>query len=356
MSLKANGGDATATRQPVTFAFASEPDFGTPEQVAEGVWWIRLPTPLAIDHVNVYLLEGSSGWTLVDAGVNDAPSRDALTAVLERPEFNHKPLDQVVITHFHPDHIGLTGYFTGPDYQARLLTSRTSWQTAGLLLFDNPDVPCGAHIAFYEQAGMKGIELESFKRRAPSSYSDNVGPLPESYTRLVEGQELKIGGRVWTVRMGHGHAAEHVTLWSDDNLAVVGDQILPSISPNLTVHFSEPEADCVSEWLESCDRFEQLANDNLLCLPGHNRPFTGAPFRCRQLAENCLRVISRIESALTKSQSAMDLMPVIYRRDIAANEKTALIGETMGYLNHLYAAGKIRRRLVRGQYLWRCQK
>ncbi|MFK7893449.1 MAG: MBL fold metallo-hydrolase [Granulosicoccus sp.] len=337
---------------PVSFTVEKVPAFGLPVEVAKGIWLIRLSVALAMDHVNVYLLDNGDSWTMIDTGTNSATCRSMLETVLSSPDFAVKPLGQVIVTHFHSDHIGLAGHFTANN-TVHLLTSRTCWQTTWMLHNDRPTVPHDANVDFFAKAGMKEIELESFKRLTPRPYADGVEELPRSYTRLSEPQELSIGDRKWTVRMGYGHADEHVTLWSDDNIAIVGDQILPAISPNISVHFSEPEADCLSSWLQSCVQFEQLAKVDTLCLPGHNRPYTGAPFRCRQLRENCEQVISRIEAALSRSKTAIDLMADIYRRDIASNERTALIGETMGYLNHLHQAGVIRRRVAKRRYVWK---
>ncbi|MFK7818341.1 MAG: MBL fold metallo-hydrolase, partial [Planctomycetaceae bacterium] len=174
-----------------------------------------------------------------------------------------------------------------------------------------------------------------------------------TYDRTRECDELAIGGRVWTVRVGNGHADEHISLWSDDNIALVGDQILPAISPNLSIHFTEPAADCVSDWIKSCEKFSEVASDTTLCLPGHNRPFTGAPGRCHQLIENCHQVCSRILEELTTPMTALELMPAVYRRELSTYERNLLFGETMAYLNRLFFAGRITRRLSpSGVYRW----
>ncbi|MBX2885933.1 MAG: MBL fold metallo-hydrolase [Granulosicoccus sp.] len=341
---------------PVSLVHQSDPEFGTPVQVAEGIWWIRLPIALSVNHVNVYLLEDDAGWVLVDTGLDSEPSRSVLTDAISVTPFAEKPIIKVIVTHYHPDHVGMAGNFTNAgatENPAELLTSRTCWQTSNLLHADNPPTPCVERVRFMQNAGINGIELESFKRRPPSSYAKMVCSLPRSYTRLIDQQTLKIGNRSWRIIIGNGHADEHVTLWSDDNIAIVGDQILPAISPNLSVHFSEPNADVVSEWLESCVNFGSIADDETLCLPGHNRPYTGVPTRCFQFLDNCEQIISRIEQSLKKPKTAADLMTDIYRREISSNEKFSLIGETMGYLNHLLNTNRVKRRVSStGAFRW----
>ncbi|MFK7770071.1 MAG: MBL fold metallo-hydrolase [Mariniblastus sp.] len=342
---------------PVAYSFDSVPKIGVPTEVADGIWLIRLPISLAMDHVNVYLLADGDGWTLVDTGCNVDNCREVFLNSLEQFPINQLPIQRVIVTHFHPDHVGMAGYFTGGDtspHSATLLTSRTTWHSTRLLLADSPAVPHDEHIAFMQLSGMKGIELESFKRRSPSTYAEKVSPLPASYQRLRELDELTIGNRQWKVRLGNGHADEHITLWSDDNIAIVGDQILPAISPNLSVHFSEPAADCVADWMTSCSAFAKIAKGSTLCLPGHNRPFTGAPTRCKQLIDNCQQVLDRIVESLSKPKTAMEVMPDIYRRKLSAYEKHLLLGETIGYLNHLMFAGRVKRKTSsQGCHLWR---
>ena len=109
--------------------------------------------------------------------------------------------------------------------------------------------------------------------------------------------------------MGHGHAPCHATFWSlDDDLVIGGDQLLPSISPNLGVYATEPEADPVGEWLESCQRMLGLAETRHLVLPGHKLPFTGLSTRLRQLIDNHHGALDRMTAAL-RDRFWGDLVP-----------------------------------------------
>ncbi len=98
------------------------------------------------------------------------------------------------------------------------------------------------------------MALAAYRRHSPSNYPQLVAPIPFSYRRLEEGDELQVGKRRWKIYVDNGHAAGHAMLWSDDGLGLTGDQILPGIVSNWSVHDSEPEADLVTEWLESCRR------------------------------------------------------------------------------------------------------
>jgi glyoxylase-like metal-dependent hydrolase (beta-lactamase superfamily II) len=331
--------------------YESAPNPGEAMEIAAGLWWLRLPLSSTLDHINVYVLESKDGWTLVDTGSNTPICRAALETAFSQGALARLPLTHVIGTHYHPDHIGLAGWLV--DRGAIFQTSRTCWLQARLLQMDDHDLPRDEELKFVQAAGMKGMELAAFSRRAPSDFSSLVTPMPAAYQRIQQGDVLKIGERNWTIHMGNGHAAEHATLWSDDGFVITGDQILPGMSSNLSIHPSEPDADLVSEWLESCERFAKLATSETVCLPGHNIPFRGVATRCQQLIANQEAALNRLLEHLVRPHTAIDCLAAVYRRQLHSYERNTTIAEIYGFLNHLYLRGEIRRELaVDMSYLW----
>lgn len=326
----------------IDYPFQSPPDEGEGIEVAPGVIWLRLPLPMALDHVNVYALREADGWTVVDTGFDTRRAR-AIWQRLRSGPLQGLPVVRVIGTHHHPDHIGLAGWFMQTD-GAELAMSRTAWLTARMLQLDIQDTPTAQALDFWRRAGMPADLLERRAAERPYNSADVVHPLPPGYTRLHEGEEMRIGGRRWRVAMGDGHAPRHVTLWSlDDDLVIGGDQLLPSISPNLGVYPNEPEADPVGEWLASCARMARLAEDRHLVLPGHKLPFTGLPDRLRQLADNHHGALARIEDALAKApRSAVGCFDILFKRRIAGMEFGLALVEAVAHINHLRRAGRIR--------------
>ena len=317
----------------ISYALSDKPAVGDPVSIAPGVWLVRLPYDGTMDHVNAYVLQDHDELTLVDAGIHSDPCRDALHSALDSYELLGKKLTRVIGTHFHPDHVGLAGHLC--ESGAEFVTTRTCWLAANLLQSTRLETPRKKHIDFVKRAGMSGMELEAFLRRRPSRYADHVGPLPQAYTAICQDDVLRIGDRTWHVHIGNGHCDDQVTLWSDDGLAIVADQILPNISPSLSVHYSEPLADNVSKWLQSCRRFIDIAEDETLCLPGHGLPFRGAPWRCEKMIDNCVSALNRTLSVLTRPMTAIDCIEGVYRREIRGNSRSILLGEIIAYLNHL---------------------
>jgi glyoxylase-like metal-dependent hydrolase (beta-lactamase superfamily II) len=333
------------------FPFETPPDPGAAVEVAEGILWLRLPLPMALDHVNVYALADSDGWTLIDTGMNSRKSREIWTAALAGP-LAGKPVARVLLTHHHPDHVGLVGWFQ--DRGAALLTTRTAWLYARMLTLDVQDRPSAQSMHFYTRAGMPAEMLAKRATERPFNFADVVAPMPLGFTRVDEGQTLTLAGRRWRVRLGQGHAPDHITLWSEEDALVIGgDQLLPGISPNIGVYPTEPEADPLTEWLEATARFLPHARDDQLVLPGHKLPFTGLPFRLQQMAENHHEALARLRAHLRSPQTAAGCFPALYKRPIGEGEYGLALVEAVAHLNCLLRRGQVCRSLAPdGAWQW----
>ena len=239
---------AGSTAEVIRYPWADAPEEGMLREVAPGIFWLRLPLPMALDHVNLYVLDDGDGWTVVDAGLVTRRARAIWESLLAGP-LAGKPLRRVVVTHYHPDHVGLAGWLQAMG--AELVTTRTSWLTARMLILDVQPVPVAETLAFWRAAGMDPALYAKRSQERPFNFADVVAPLPLGYTRIADGDTIRMGGRDWLVRTGDGHAPEHATFWQVDGpLILGGDQLLPSISANLGVYASEPLADPVAEWID----------------------------------------------------------------------------------------------------------
>ncbi len=343
-------GNSLTIRFPVT----EPPAHGEAIDLAEGVLWLRLPLPMALDHVNVFAFDDGDGWTLVDTGFDSQKTRAIWQAALNGP-LKGKRVVRVLATHHHPDHIGLAGWFQS-DHGAELVTTRTAWLMARMLTLDVQTVPTIETLAFWRSAGMDANILEQRKKERPFNFADVVAPLPLGFKRIKEGDAIQLGGRSWTVRICHGHAPEHATLWSDDDSLVIGgDQLLPTISPNLGVYATEPAADPVAEWLDACERLKPFAKDTQLVLPGHKLPFTGLPRRMRQLIDNHHGALARLLNYLATPHTAAECFAPLFKRKIGPGEYGLALVEAMAHVNHLHQLGQLTR-IARGDGAWLWQR
>jgi glyoxylase-like metal-dependent hydrolase (beta-lactamase superfamily II) len=342
---------AVAEAGTIRHPFADPPAPGTATEVAPGVLWLRLPLPMTLDHVNVYALDDGDGWTLLDTGLDSRRCREAWGALLAGP-LAGRPVRRVVVSHHHPDHVGLAGWFQARG--AELVTTRTAWLYARMLTLDVQPLPTPEQMAFWRDAGLDAASLSARAAERPFNFADCVAPLPPGYARIAEGGQIAMGGRIWEIRCGDGHAPEHATFWSrDDGLVLGGDQFLPGISANIGVYPTEPDADPLAEWLASCARFQPLARGDHLVLPGHKTPYTGLPVRLGQMISGHLVALDRLRAHLHRPRRALECFVPLFSRPIGPAEQGMALVEAIAHLNHLLARGEVTRtRDAAGAWLW----
>jgi glyoxylase-like metal-dependent hydrolase (beta-lactamase superfamily II) len=330
--------------------FETAPAEGGVTEVAPGILWLRLPLPMALDHVNIFALDDGDGWTIVDAGLSTRRSKGIWEALLAGP-LGGRPVTRMILTHHHPDHVGLAGWFQSRG--AELLATRTAWLYARMLVLDVQEHPSPEALTFYRRAGVTGADLDRRAAERPFNFADIVDPMPVGFTRIDEATRLRAGGRDWTVRIGHGHAPDHATLWSDDGIVLAGDQLLPGISANIGVYPTEPEADPLSDWLQSCRAFMAHARDDQLILPGHKLPYTGLPFRLIQMIENHESAMDRLLDHLAAPQTATTSFLPLFKREIGPAEHGLALVEAVAHLNCLLRRGLVSRSLTPdGAWAW----
>ncbi|SMY06837.1 MBL fold metallo-hydrolase [Flavimaricola marinus] len=326
---------------PIHYPLGTQPEPGAAAEVAPGVLWLQQPLPMALNHVNCYALDDGDSWTIIDTGFATSKSKAIWQSALDGP-LAGKPVGRVVVTHHHPDHVGLAAWFMVQG--ATLAMPRTGWLMTRMMTFDEQPVPNAETLQFYRRAGMDPAVLKQRTTERPFNYADIVVPLPLGYTRLIDGGVIRMGGRDWDIRMGHGHAPEHATFWSrEDNLVIGGDQLLPKISANLGVYATEPDADPVADWLNACAALAPYAREDQLVLPGHKLPYTGLPRRLSQMASGTQEGLDRLLDSLGTPKRAGDCFDALYQREIMAGEYGLALVEAVGNLNHLHQTGLARR-------------
>lgn len=328
--------------QSLEYPWPDPPEFGRAIVIATGILWIRLPLPMALDHVNIYALDDGDAWTIIDTGMGSNKTRGLWRDLMTR-ELGGRPIRRVILTHHHPDHVGLAGWFKS-EFGAEIWATRTAWLMARMLTLDVQELPTSETLEFWRTAGMDPVELEKRAAGKPFNFADSVHPIPLGFHRIKEGDQIVMGGRTWDIRIGNGHAPEHATFWSqEDDIVISGDQIISAISPNLGVYATEPEADPVGEWLEACERLSKHSKPTHLVLAGHKLPFLGLPHRMQQLIENHHHALDRLIEFIATPKSATECFPALFKRKIGEGEYGLALVEAVAHLNHLYLAGRAER-------------
>lgn len=328
---------------PLSFPVAEPPQPGEAIPIAPGILWIRLALPFRLDHVNVWALDGGEeGWTLVDTGLTDSRTKAAWHELLAGP-LGGRPVRRIVATHFHPDHLGLAGWLvdrTGAEFALSL----TEWLYASMLSTGGNPTANAAIDSFYFQAGLDAEARESLLQRR-NAYSRAVPSVPGVMTRLRHGSRVPVGGTEWQVIVGAGHSAEPVSLFDGSGKVLIsGDQVLPSISPNVSVWPSEPEADPLNDFLESFATLAHLPDDTLV-LPSHGLPFRGLHDRLAALRAHHEERLEEIRVMCTEDRTAAQVAAGLFRRDLDAQQMVFAMGETLAHLNYLIRRGGLVRQL-----------
>ncbi|MGR3503161.1 MBL fold metallo-hydrolase [Pseudaestuariivita sp.] len=321
------------------YPFPEPPEKGAWQEVADGVIWLRLPLPMKLDHVNVYLLDDGDSWSVIDTGLHSKKMVGLWEHALGKV-CGGRPVAHVFVTHHHLDHVGCAGWFQARG--AALHMTRTAWLMARMLKLDVQERYTPEAIAFYQSAGMDPDMLEMRRHERPFNTSDGVHEMPLGFTRLSEGDTLHMAGRDWTVRLGGGHAPDHATFWSDD-LVLAGDQILSTISPNIGVYPTEPEADPLADWIASCQRLAAFAQGQHLVLPGHKLPFTGLPKRMQMLEDNHHTALDRLRDHLRTPKTAGECFAPLFKRTIGPAEYGLALVESVAHCSHLWHLGDVSR-------------
>jgi glyoxylase-like metal-dependent hydrolase (beta-lactamase superfamily II) len=322
------------------------PQPGTTMEIAPGVHWLRMPLPFALNHINLWLLrdrgeDGRDGWAIVDCGITDEATRGAWQQIFER-ELLGLPVLRVIVTHMHPDHIGLAHWLTA-RWNCRLWISATDWNAARLGSQKTTSVGGESAAAFFASHGLTDATMLAQVRVRTNYYGNMVPAVPSQFRRLMDRQVLAIGGQHWRCIAGYGHAPEHIALHCPElTLLISGDMVLPRISTNVSVIDLEPEADPLALYLTSIGRLRELPA-NTLVLPSHGKPFVGLHPRIDQLeAHHDQRLADTLEACRASATTAADLLPVLFKRQMDLHQTTFAMGEAVAHLNRLAHAGRIR--------------
>ncbi len=327
------------------------PGPGASLEVVPGVRWVRMQLPFALDHINLWLLrdrlDALEGWTVVDCGISN-PATIAAWEQVFATQLDGLPVLRVLVTHMHPDHMGLAHWLTQrwstAERECRLWISATDHFAARLASASTSTFGGDGAAAHFMRHGLVDAASIAKVRARSNYYASMVPAVPDRFRRLMDGNRVQIGDQVWHCHAGYGHAPEHIALYCPAlNVLISGDMVLPRISTNVMVIDLEPEADPLTLYLDSIGRLRALPADTLV-LPSHGRPFSGLHQRISQLREHHEERYAEVMSACSRGpQSAADIVPLLFRRALDLHQLVFAMGEAIAHLHGLWFAGKLRR-------------
>lgn len=330
---------------PLSYPYERLPDAGTAFKVAPGVNWVRMPLPFALDHVNLWLLEdgvdasGVPACTVVDTGAALDPTRDNWRRLLA----THR-LKRQIVTHYHPDHLGLAAWLER-ETGAPLWMTLGEYTSGQLHRLGVGNYGLDSLIELCRRHGLDERQLAGMAGRG-NSYAKIVPEIPATFRRLFSGETVLIGADSWRVIVGYGHAPEHASLYCERlQVLISGDMMLPGISTNVSVQSEMPDANPLALFLESIAAFSALPAETLV-LPSHGKPFRGLHQRIAELQAHHRDRCEVLLGACATPKTAAELIPVLFQRDIGdPHQLVFAMGEAIAHLNYLHQSGVLAREL-----------
>ncbi|HVE91199.1 MAG TPA: MBL fold metallo-hydrolase [Actinomycetota bacterium] len=304
-----------------------------------GIFRITMPIPFpGLDHVHVYAGEGESGGLVViDTSLGWDDSLARLEEGLATMGRRTADIERVVLTHAHPDHVGL----------ARVLQEAS-----------------GAPVACHPIArtGFEGMQTPDRWQEITDHYSEHGRdpedtrrhfmhlPLPDVFEDLEAGAVLRFAGGDWDVSWTPGHEHGHIAFHRrSDGLLMSGDTLLPSITPHVGYLIDPP--DPLGMFMRSLDDLAALQPS--IVLPGHGRVFTNGAERARATRSHHEQRLRRIIEVLARlgPLSAMDVSRQLFGRHLKFFQGRLALAETLAHLEHLRLGGQLSREKLDG--VWR---
>ena len=323
----------------IEYEFGDKPANGHTMEIAPGVYWLRMPLPFSLEHINLWLFSDGDGWVVVDTGLGDDASKDIWRHTFD-DAMDGRKVRHVIVTHMHPDHVGCAGWLTR-QFDVDLWMSRGEYAMCRILVADTGKPAPDIALDFYKAAGYTPEALERY-RKAFGFFGKYITPLPESYRRLYDGLRGPVGDHDWEVVVGRGHSPEHACFYSKEfNLLVSGDQILPAISSNVSVFPTEPEANPLNDWIRSLNDIKTRVPADVLVLPAHGKPFRGAHERIDQLVNEHLDRLDALLAYCKEPRRVVDTFPALYRARINKENLMFATGEAIAHLHYLINENQI---------------
>ena len=301
----------------------------------EDGWRVRLPLPFQLRWIYAYILRDEHGYTIIDCGLNYEEAWETWRAVFQHLNIQMKHIDRIVLTHYHPDHYGLTGRLQ-QETGAQVWLSPMTEEQARIVWGDAQEPENVA--AFYERHGLPkttSLSLITHFRR----FTHYVSPHPVKPKRLAAGETYVLGDRTYEVWHTPGHAEDHHSFYDPDRQWLIGgDVLLQKITPNVSLH---PHGD-PNPLLTYLTTLQKLSERPIRkVLPAHGPLFTDVQQRINEIVvhhENRLQLIERI---VQRSQTAYDVCLHLFGDRLSVHNLRFAIAETLAHLEYLRIEGRL---------------
>jgi len=302
-------------------------------ELEPGLVRVTMPLPWALDHVHCWALAGANGWTIIDAGLGTDATIGWWEQVLD--ELGDPPVDRLVLTHYHPDHVGASRGLAEPTGAREIVQGRLDRELAVAAWERGDD---HAFERYLRDHGMPP-DLAAESTRAEGRTAVHLA-VP---TRLVEeGDTVDAAGEPFRVLHLPGHADGHIALLGEQSGRLFGgDVLLDDITPNVG-RWPDTARDPLGRYLDTLQRVSGL--QPRVVYPGHGPVIDDAPRRAAEIAGHHEERLDVTEAALRDgAETAYDAAQIIWRDEpLGFHEQRFALVEAVSHLERLAATGRAR--------------
>ena len=331
------------------YPLQNPPGQGETVAIHPDIQWLRSPLPMSLNHINCYLLRDEGGWCVLDTGMNSDEAKQQWLDVIEA-HLQGEPITRVIVTHHHPDHVGLAGWLCD-HHQVPLFTTEAEYLYTCALNAESNRQPYWEVTRYFDRTGISETNRNALLNN--QHYNHLVPSVPSSYHRLKDGQHLQIGRHQWEVITTRGHAPEHLCLYCRElDILISGDQVLPEITSNVSVSPTVPDDNPLQDWMQAHATLRQRVPDSVLILPAHQLPFKGLHQRLQAVVDHHNERLDALLALLDQPRTAQELTVTLFDKPLDEFQNFLAVGEVVAHLHYLLEQGRAKRELIGQVYYY----
>ena len=322
-------------------------------QITEDIYQVQLPLPFALKIVNCYLLRGENGWTILDTGLNTTLARETWLQAFTELGIKPNQIEQIVVTHYHPDHFGLAGWLqnwaseNGTGVMPDVVMSDIDYETARTIWWRDESGMMGSWADFWQACGVPKDTGEELLTHSNNTRELTL-PLPSVVKTIQAGSVLKMGARRFNVLPAPGHTDGQIIFYdADGRLLLSGDHVLMKITPNISLWpLTAPNP--LGRYLHSLRELQAL--DVQLALPGHRALIRNWQERLEQLLVHHDERLDKMYNAVKDGHDTpYEVTKAVFRFNrLSSHEIRFAVTETLAHLVLLDEQNRIQRRAAEG--------
>lgn len=329
----------------LVYPYKNPPSKSSVFNISPEVKWLRQPLPMSLGHINCYLIKDGDGWCIVDTGMNLDEAKTQWIDIIEN-ELDGGPITRVIVTHQHPDHVGLAGFLCDTLNVSLWMSEIEYFYTRTFAGGMTRSVQYWETDRYLTRTCMAQATRDAMFSGKANGFSAMVSEMPASFCRIADQQMLQIGEHQWKAITTRGHSPEHVSLYCKElDLLISGDQVLPIITSNVSVSPIQPDASPLIDWLLAHDKIKEQVPDSVLVLPSHQLPFKNLHERLDEVVEHHEERLDKLLTLCESGQNAQSLTIQLFERELDPFQNFMAVGECVSHLHCLMERGKLIRTL-----------